>query len=211
MGKTPRGHRGLSEDEAERIRALYRGWATEQTKVGSKPTRVAFVKLLLERVGFSLTPEAVSRYMGTPEEGKPPRDRPGRKAAQAIAEAMGKPRNFWEDGADAEKPAELDSVRMLTAARDLLLDDGLVLALGGDSKGARMKNLSEQKKKAVLGAVHLLGYPLEMVIEAAEQVTEASDDSPVSLFAKIQTRLSTKQPRSGSYPSTKPPPSRSAR
>lgn len=81
-----------------------------------------------------------------------------------------------------------------------------LVTLAGESGGA-MDDFKPNVRKAVLGLVHLLGYPIETVTKAAELAFQdkppEEDAEPEELAAKIRRKLPARPP-SGTHPSSAP-------
>jgi len=81
-----------------------------------------------------------------------------------------------------------------------------LVSLAGEGGGV-MDDLKPNVRKAVLGLVHLLGYPIETVCKAAEEAFAAKppedDAEPEELAAKIRRKLPPRPP-SGTFPSSAP-------
>jgi transcriptional regulator with XRE-family HTH domain len=81
-----------------------------------------------------------------------------------------------------------------------------LVELAGEGEGV-LDGLKPNVRKAVLGLVHLLGYPIETVCEAASRAFEAKaaedDAEPEELAAKIRRKLPPRPP-SGTHPSSAP-------
>jgi transcriptional regulator with XRE-family HTH domain len=107
-------------------------------------------------------------------------------------------------------PTQLGNTASPTSVVDsallLGLDQTVVDALFGGAGAKEMRELPENLRKAVLGAVHLLGYPLETATRAARM---ARDKQPAGIvlaadtwFTEMRAILATLgPPGSGSFPS----------
>jgi len=95
-------------------------------------------------------------------------------------------------------------LRRLSERFALPVNDLVVLAGEGD---AVLDELKPNVRKAVLGLVHLLGYPIETVCDAARKAFESKppeeDAEPEELAAKIRRKLPPRPP-SGTHPSSVP-------
>ncbi len=112
---------------------------------------------------------------------------------------------------------ELDAIRMgkrSPRAKDLRrlserfgLPVNDLVTLAGEGGGVAMDRFKPNVRQAVLGLVHLLGYPIEAVCRAAEEAfgpKQPEDDAePEELAAKIRRKLPPRPP-SGTFPSSAP-------
>ena len=91
------------------------------------------------------------------------------------------------------------------AAVALGLDGTVIEALlGGGKTGDEMKDLGVDLRRAILGAVHLLGYPLESAIPAARKAhakNPTAELSAESWLAAMREFLP-QRPASGTFPSS---------
>jgi transcriptional regulator with XRE-family HTH domain len=110
-------------------------------------------------------------------------------------------------------PTQLGNTASPTSVVDsallLGLDQTVVDALFGGPGAREMRELTENLKKAVLGAVHLLGYPLETATAAARM---ARDKQPAGVELSADTWFNEMRaifallgpPGSGSFPAYNP-------
>lgn len=139
------------------------------------------------------------------------------EGARNIAKAFGVPLPDLLSYLDGEiTQPELEAVRRgrrTPRARDLrrlserfALPVNDLVELVGEGDGL-LDGLKPNVRKAVLGLVHLLGYPIETVCEAAGRAFDAKapeeDAEPEELAAKIRRKLPPRPP-SGTHPSSAP-------
>jgi transcriptional regulator with XRE-family HTH domain len=139
------------------------------------------------------------------------------EGARNIAKAFGVSLSDLLSYLDGEiTQSELQAVRRgkrAPRARDLrrlserfALPVNDLVELAGEGDGV-LDGLKPNVRKAVLGLVHLLGYPIETVCEAASRAFEAKapeeDAEPEELAAKIRRKLPPRPP-SGTHPSSAP-------
>lgn len=137
--------------------------------------------------------------------------------ARKIAKAFGVPLSDLLGYLDGQiTQLELESIRegrrgprprelaKLSQRVGLPIDDLVTLASDG---GGVMDDLKPNVRKAVLGLVHLLGYPIETVCKAANEALSAKpaeeDEEPEELAARIRRKLPPRPP-SGTHPSSAP-------
>lgn len=91
------------------------------------------------------------------------------------------------------------------AARRLGLDATVIAALIETARGRGLDDLSEELRRAILGVVHLLGYPLEIATVAARRAKQSlprgANLTAEAWFALVRSKLPPK-PASGTFPST---------
>ncbi len=113
-------------------------------------------------------------------------------------------------GALTADPTQLGNtaspISVIDSALVLGLDQTVVDALFGGPGAREMRELPEDLRRAVLGAVHLLGYPLEMATKAARIALDRQPAGVVldadTWFASMRVILNSMgPPGSGSFPS----------
>lgn len=123
-------------------------------------------------------------------------NRPSHGSARGIFELAGRHPDEWRDGAQSLEPTQLEKL-----ARRLALSSELVTEIVAGAAGAEMDELSVELRRAVLGVVHVLGYPLETAIRAARALAKKhpGDDSPAVWFERLRGELP-QRPPSGTHP-----------
>jgi hypothetical protein len=172
--------------------------------VGSKLPHGSFSEAAEE---LQLTSTAVSLLW----RGK---NRPGESTARALALKSGKHPDSWRDGYKDAQP-EAGAGRLIEQCAFLGIDQSIIEELnavvhGVKGMGGEKSDLPDPLKRAVIAAVHLLGFPIEQVtLEAAalhrETVRRGGAGHAKHLTAQqwhadLATRLSGKKAGSGTRP-----------
>lgn len=190
------GFRSISDSESRRC--LENLASIFGVPVGGEPPRGAFAELA-RKLGVSAT--AVGNWWHG-------RVTIGESAARAVAIEAGKKEHSWRDG-DPQPETMVD--RIVKACRDFGLDRSLEKELrehllGGEMAAWAGADLPEPLKRAVLGAVHLLGYSIEDATrEAISLAQDKGPEAPKYLdasewYASLGARLLAKKPGSGTRP-----------
>lgn len=130
--------------------------------------------------------------------------------ARLLARVIGQPENFWRDDYVPEVAPTLEQGIDLRrfgkiAKRIGLADDVALILQGGNEAGMRaIESFPEEVRRAILGVVHVLGYPLESAQQAAREALaeyEGGNIPPEAWFSMIRAHLP-KRPPSGTHPSS---------
>lgn len=100
-----------------------------------------------------------------------------------------------------------DVVALIAAAAVLGLDLTVAAELtGGGAMALEMKDFGNELKRAVLGAVHLLGHPLEVAVPAAHKALKktgpAGDTLNAEAWLGAMREFLPPRPASGTFPSS---------
>lgn len=176
-----RGRPGLTDSEAKRVR--------EALQQLLKAHTTAYIA---DQIGVEGS--AVTQWKS--------KNKPSEANAREVFRLAGLPPDGWRDDSQSLSENEMQRLfRRLALATELLQ---LVPQEG--ELGQAMDGLTDEVRRAVLGVMHVLGYPLEEALKMAHRAMNKhpqADFSPETWFTLIRSEFHGRPP-SGTLPTVRP-------